>query len=173
MSQNKPKKLLNIIFFLSIVGILISGYLTYIHYSKNSSPCDVSTTLSCSTVNRSKYAEILGIPVALIGLLGYFLLWLLSLLLLKQEYWTKKFQENSSLKKIFTKIISEKFIFHFSLLMLLFSFYLSYAEFFLLQAICILCVGSQLTILGVTIVSYRSLQYRGELNEYNQKEFQN
>ena len=166
MNQGKHQRLLKIIFFLSIVGIFLSGYLTQIHYSKNSSPCDVNTTLSCSTVNRSKYAELFGIPVTLMGLLGYSLLGLLSFLLLKQNNLISKIKE-SYLKKIFTQIISEKFIFHVSLLMLLFSFYLSYAEFFLLQVICILCVVSQLTILGVTIMSYRSLQYRGESNEFN------
>ena len=47
------------------------------------------------------------------------------------------------------------------------SLYLTYAEFFIIKAICILCVFSQITILGITFSSYKNLKLeksiRGDL----------
>src|SRR6185312_15237716 len=51
-----------------VVGIAIAAYLTYIHYSHTAPIC---TTGGCEKVQKSKYAELAGIPVALLGLLAY------------------------------------------------------------------------------------------------------
>ena len=72
----KPKKqrLLKVIFFLSLLGIIISGYLVSVHYSNKNSLCDINQGLSCSIVNRSQYAEVWGIPIAFFGVLFYLFL---------------------------------------------------------------------------------------------------
>ncbi|MBT6774005.1 vitamin K epoxide reductase family protein [Candidatus Woesearchaeota archaeon] len=160
--RQKQQKLLNFIFFLSILGIILSSYLTYIHYSTLNSPCDFSETFQCSLVNRSKYAEIFSVPVALLGLIGYSFLGFISLSLSKDNF-LNKIRE----KKIINKVISTKTLFIFSLIALATSLYLTYAEFFIIKAVCILCVFSQITILGITFSSYKNLKLeksiRGDL----------
>lgn len=54
-----------------VVGIGIAAYLTYVHYAHVSPVC---TTGGCEKVQKSKYAELGGVPVALLGLVAYVLL---------------------------------------------------------------------------------------------------
>ncbi len=58
---------------LVVIGILISIYLTYSHFSEKTSVCDFTSTVSCSTVNTSVYSSILYVPVALLGLIWFVL----------------------------------------------------------------------------------------------------
>jgi uncharacterized membrane protein len=53
---------------LALVGVAIAGYLTYVHYAGVSITC---STGGCETVQHSRYAEISGVPVALLGLLAF------------------------------------------------------------------------------------------------------
>jgi uncharacterized membrane protein len=53
---------------LALVGLGIAAYLTYVRYTHGSYAC---TTGGCELVQGSKYAELVGIPVAVIGLVGY------------------------------------------------------------------------------------------------------
>jgi len=52
----------------AILGAAIAAYLTYVHYAHTSPIC---TTGGCEQVQKSKYAELAGVPVALLGLLAY------------------------------------------------------------------------------------------------------
>lgn len=52
----------------AIIGAAIAAYLTYVHYAHTSPIC---TTGGCEKVQKSKYAELAGVPVALLGLLAY------------------------------------------------------------------------------------------------------
>lgn len=52
----------------ALVGGAIAAYLTYVHYAHTAPICLNS---GCETVQKSKYAELAGIPVALLGLIGY------------------------------------------------------------------------------------------------------
>ena len=54
---------------LAVVGLAIAGYLVYVHYADVKPICSISH--GCETVQKSKYAKLAGVPVALIGLLGY------------------------------------------------------------------------------------------------------
>ena len=139
------KNIFTIIIILAIVGIGLSAYLLNLHYSKLSSPCDLSEGFSCSLVNRSEYSQIFGIPVALLGLIGYFLIGSMSWLL-KSE------------KKFLPKVINVRNLFGFSILALLISLYLTYAEIFLIKAICILCVISQINIIVITILLFNLIK---------------
>jgi uncharacterized membrane protein len=49
-------------------GIAIAAYLTVLHYAHVSPVC---TTGGCEKVQRSSYAELAGVPVALLGLVAY------------------------------------------------------------------------------------------------------
>jgi uncharacterized membrane protein len=50
----------------SAAGIALAAYLTYVHYEPAALIC--TTGGGCETVQESKYAEIAGIPVAVLGL---------------------------------------------------------------------------------------------------------
>lgn len=53
---------------LALVGMAIASYLTYVHYAGVSITC---ATGGCETVQDSRYADIFGVPVALLGLLAF------------------------------------------------------------------------------------------------------
>jgi uncharacterized membrane protein len=55
--------------FVAAVGLGIAGYLTAVHYAGGTPACAVSH--GCATVQQSVYAELGGVPVALLGLAGY------------------------------------------------------------------------------------------------------
>ena len=50
------------------IGAAIATYLTVIHYAHVAPVC---TTGGCEKVQHSSYAELAGVPVALLGLLAY------------------------------------------------------------------------------------------------------
>jgi uncharacterized membrane protein len=54
---------------LAAIGIGIAGYLVYVHYTDTKVLCSISH--GCETVQKSRYAKIAGVPVALLGLIGY------------------------------------------------------------------------------------------------------
>ena len=124
-----------IILVLSVIGMLLSGYLTYVHYvpeQLDSSFCNISDFLSCSTVNKSSYATLLGVPVALIGVIGFVLLGFLALGRVKYH---------------------EPALFYSSLFGLGFMVYLTSAELLVIKAVCILCVGAALIIAVIFSIS--------------------
>ncbi len=63
---------MSIIAILAVCGIVVSSVSLQHHYAKSKTEyCDIGETFNCDIVNRSSYSKILGIPVALIGMLGY------------------------------------------------------------------------------------------------------
>ena len=52
-----------------LVGLGIAAYLTIVHYTGAAPVCALSH--GCETVQKSRYSELAGVPVALLGLLGY------------------------------------------------------------------------------------------------------
>ena len=53
----------------ALAGLAIAGYLTVVHYAGGAPVCAIAH--GCETVQQSRYAELAGVPVALLGLLGY------------------------------------------------------------------------------------------------------
>ena len=151
MSQIKQQKLLKFVFFLSILGILVSGYLTYLHYSTQNSTCDINATFQCSSVSNSKYSQILGVPVAILGLFGYMFIGTISWGILKKENIKMLIKNN-----LLTQFVSPKTLSLFSVIALIFSLYLTYTEFFLIKALCIFCLISQAIILTIAVISYQN-----------------
>jgi uncharacterized membrane protein len=64
---------------LALVGLGIAGYLTWVHYA-GLQPICVGGGGGCERVQSSRWADLAGIPVALLGLIGYAAI-LLSLVL--------------------------------------------------------------------------------------------
>jgi uncharacterized membrane protein len=53
---------------LSIAGLLTSTYLTFTHFNAGALLCSADTVIDCETVTTSDQSELLGIPVAFLGL---------------------------------------------------------------------------------------------------------
>ncbi len=105
---------------LSVIGLGVASYLTYVHYSGGPILCLKGG--GCETVQHSAYSKLVGIPVALIGLLGY--IGILATLLAPDS-------ETSRLASV-TFILGG---FGFSM-------YLTGRELFSIHAICPWCVSS-------------------------------
>lgn len=142
---------------ISVLSIIISAYLTYLHYSDTSSFCNFSEGLSCDVVNKSIYSEFppgSGIPVSLMGIITF----LIVLLVL---YYIKNDKEiYFGRKKIGRRELSE-FLFYLMILSLIFALYLVYTEAFLILSFCVLCLVLDIFIILVLVLSYK---LRGEIN---------
>jgi len=121
---------------LAILGLLVSIYMTIFKLTENPNMCLGNG--GCSTVNNSKYAEIYGIPVAVVGMGGY----LVILLLLLFERRVSFLAENGTLV-----------VFGLALIGFLFTLYLIYVELALIHALCPFCVTSQVTMTILFILS--------------------
>jgi uncharacterized membrane protein len=100
-------------------GLAIAAYLTVVHYGGGEPVCAVAH--GCATVQQSAYAELAGIPVAVLGLAGYAAI--LASLVRDGEAW-----------RTATAFLA--------LAGFAFSAWLTYVEVVRLDAICIWCVGS-------------------------------
>jgi vitamin-K-epoxide reductase (warfarin-sensitive) len=66
-----------VIAVLALAGAIVSGLALQVHYSAGTAPCSINEKWDCGIVNHSSYSMIEGIPVALIGILGFLaLIWL-------------------------------------------------------------------------------------------------
>jgi uncharacterized membrane protein len=122
---------------LAALGIIDSLYLTWVKITANPALC-IKGLGNCVTVNSSKYSELFGIPIALLGALTYIVI--LACLLLENRY--KFFADNG----IYA-------VFGFSLFGTAFSIYLTYIEFAVIRATCPYCLTSAITILVIFVLS--------------------
>ena len=66
-----------VIAVLALAGAVVSGLALQIHYTAGTTPCSINEKWDCGVVNHSSYSMIEGVPVALIGILGFLaLVWL-------------------------------------------------------------------------------------------------
>ncbi len=72
-----------ILVVLCVVGIVAASLALREHYREDTSPCSINERWDCGIVNHSKFAVFLGVPVAMIGIVGYLLL---SALAFKRAY---------------------------------------------------------------------------------------
>ena len=71
----KKNSVLLLMLILAVFGLVLSIYLVQHHYTLSEEPafCDMSSTVSCSLVNQSSYAELFHVPVAFYGVLWFLL----------------------------------------------------------------------------------------------------
>src|SRR5947199_10702513 len=105
---------------LAVIGLGVASYLTYVHYAGIKPACTAGE--SCAKVQTSVYSKLAGVPVALIGLIGYIAI--IGSLLAPEG-------ENARLATM-----------AFALVGFGFSAYLTYRELFSIHAICEWCASS-------------------------------
>lgn len=115
---------------LAVIGIGIAGYLTYVHYAGLKVLCLSSG--GCETVQASQWAKLAGVPVAVLGLVGYVLI--LGSLAIRGD-------------------AGRAAGFGLALVGFLFSLYLTYRELFSIHAICQWCVSSAVLMTVLTVVT--------------------
>lgn len=125
---------------LALLGLLLSAYLLVGHYQEGETFCNFGERLNCDYVNSSEYAELFGIPVALLGLLSYALI--LGVVLLQGRV-------SLPLERRLVYLL----LFLFVLFGFLFSLYLTAVEAFILSVYCPLCVASAvvMTLLSILV----------------------
>lgn len=112
---------------LSIVGFIDSVYLTIQKLLGGQIYC--GNIGDCNAVNSSPYAELFGVPIALLGAGAYVVILFLFWVEDRSNFW----QEYVPL-----------FLFSMTLVGVIYSAYLTYVEIAILQKICIYCVISAL-----------------------------
>ena len=63
-----------LIVVLCLAGVVVASLALGEHYNTGTSPCSINDVWDCGTVNHSSYAVMFGVPVAIIGIVGYALL---------------------------------------------------------------------------------------------------
>lgn len=112
---------------LAAVGLLLAAYMTIYKLTDNQTMCLGNG--GCSVVNSSVYAEVYGIPVALIGVVGY------ATILGSLTLWGRR----NSLAEYAAMIT-----FGLCLAGFIFTIYLVYIEVALIRAYCPFCIASQI-----------------------------
>ena len=72
------KKTTNALIIIATIGIVLGLYLTYSFYSNSIPVCDISQNISCDKLTKGDYATVLGIPIAVMGVLWFVLIFLLA-----------------------------------------------------------------------------------------------
>jgi uncharacterized membrane protein len=126
---------------LAVLGIGVAGYLVYVHYADVDPVCNIAH--GCHKVQTSEYAKLAGVPVALLGLIGYVVL--LGALIAPQG-------EIARMVAALTALVGFGF-----------SMYLTYRELFTIDAICQWCVLSAILMTLLAIVcTWRVLRVETE-----------
>ncbi|SRR5258706_247813 len=130
------KRLKQVTIALTVLGLLVSIYMTIFKLTNNENMCIGSH--GCSIVNASGYSSIHGIPVAVVGILGY-------LSILAVFYLERKpgfFQTNGSMVQ-----------FTLTLTGFLFTVWLVFVEVALIRAYCPFCITSQISMTLIFILT--------------------
>jgi uncharacterized membrane protein len=127
--------LVRVMLVLALLGLGDATYLTVVHFAGITVLCAAHGN-PCETVQTSKYANLAGIPVALLGLIGYVLI--IASLVVREMEWTR----------LATLALT--------LLGFGFSAYLTYQETFTITGhpiYCEWCVGSAIVLTILLILS--------------------
>jgi uncharacterized membrane protein len=121
---------------LAVAGAGISAYLTFTHLADEPLVC--AGLGSCATVQSSEYAEIGGVPVALVGLLSYLAIAGLALLAPGRP-------------------AAQLGVFGLALTGVLYSGYLTWVEIAILEAVCLWCAASAVVVVLIAALAGAAL----------------
>jgi uncharacterized membrane protein len=123
-------------FLLSLIGLALSTYLTITHFQPQALVCSGTGFIDCAKVTTSAQSEILGVPVAILGLGNYVVMTALN----SPWAWHSKHRWVHEARFILA-IISMCFV-----------LWLIYAELIIIGSICIYCTGVHITTFALLIV---------------------
>ncbi len=124
---------------IALVGLVIAAYLAWTRVSGGLPVC--GPLHGCETVALSSYSEILGIPVAFLGVAFSVVLFGLALA------WWRRGDRRALLG-----------LYGLGLLGVLFVVYLTYLELFVIHAVCAWCAGYAVTIVAGWLVAAVALR---------------
>ena len=136
MSTDRRLRLVAIV--LATVGLCVAAYLTYIHYEGIKPVCGLGG--NCEKVQSSEWSKLAGVPVALLGLIGY--IGILAALLVPGE--------NGRMAAALLALVGAGF-----------SAYLTYREIFTIHAICQWCVASAIILAALAVITVTRLVRAG------------
>ena len=120
---------------LSLAGAIVSSVSLERHYAKSATSfCDLGEKFNCDIVNRSEQSEVMGIPVAAIGVVGYAMLFIFSTFY------------RSRAETPFRLLIA-------ATAGLVFALYLTYVEAYVLMTWCVLCMTSLAMIFLISVLA--------------------
>lgn len=128
---------------LVVIGIGISGYLSYVKLTEVPMVCVAGSVFNCEVVQNSIYSRLFGIPIAWLGLAVYIVLGILL------------FTQNRS---AFMREYGVMLQFGIILFGWLFSMWLVYVQFVRLQALCPWCLSHEANFTILFIVSIMRLK---------------
>ncbi|MBA4399943.1 MAG: vitamin K epoxide reductase family protein [Chloroflexi bacterium] len=131
------KSLRTIAIAAAILGILDSIYLLIIKVTNNKALC-IQGVGDCWSVNTSRYSEVFGIPLSVLGIIAYTVILTLWILLPRNDF----FKRNIPIAN-----------FMLSLIGVIYSAYLTYLEIAVIKAICPFCVVSAILLVILFVVS--------------------
>ena len=137
LSPNRAKIIAIVFLIISFIGFLDSSYLTVQHYRGEPPSCAIFT--GCETVASSRYAMVGPIPLALLGLLYY-----LAIFILTVAYFDTKKERLLLLAALLT------------IAGFLASLYFVYLQLFVIKAICLYCIisaASSTTLFGFGLLA--------------------
>lgn len=130
-------------------GFVVAGVLVLNHfYVADAAFCSVGDWLSCNTVNRSDYSVVLGVPVALLGMLGFLAVAALST--------ARMASPRHGMGRLAPPLLTAAVVGGLS-----FGAYLSVVEVFVLHVVCLLCVLSLLAFVAAGLALRRTLVLPG------------
>lgn len=118
---------------LTLVGLAISVYMAYIELTTNPAVCGAIG--DCNAVQQSDYAHLLGIPIGVIGVMGYLLMLGISLMIVRgpERYLSRSLWMLQVLVGVSA----------------VFTIYLTFLEPFVIGAVCAWCLMSSLVVLNL------------------------
>lgn len=130
-------KLNKVFLITNVIGLIDAIYLIIVKFANNKALC-IQGIGDCWSVNTSRYSTIAGIPLSVIGTIGYLVILLIHLNLNRFEV-TRKYGLYA--------------LFGLTLGGFIFSIYLTYLEIAVIKAICPFCVVSAIAMTVLFVVS--------------------
>ncbi len=124
---------------LALIGLLVAVHLSLNETGLSNNLACLGGGSGCETVNQSEYVHMFGIPIAVIGMIGYGIILALDLgWMTRREVW------RLPLSGLLAGLTGFGF---------LFSLYLTYLELFKIRAICTWCVVSALLMTAMLVLA--------------------
>lgn len=129
---------------LACAGLAAAAASTWVHVRMLADPgyasfCDINASVSCTQVYQSRYGSVLGVPVALGGVI-----WFAAVLLLT---YAGARAPRAAIPNV------SGYLLLWSTVGLAVAMYMAYASFFVLGTICLLCVVVYVAVIGIFLLS--------------------